>query len=207
MKPLYGLLLKMRPANLGTGLKRSFGIQRRIVETKLGRYFADPVTSFGYALIKDGRYQPRMIKTLEESLRAGGVFVDIGAGEGYFSVLAARMMRQGGRVVAVEPQERLHVVFRRNLKKNGVERVVESSELAVTDEDGSATFYLMPETIAERSGFDTDDAESQDGGDCENDHARQPSGDDEARTDRFARIDAEGVGVQSGAVINGSVSE
>jgi FkbM family methyltransferase len=152
-KPLYGFLLKMRPASLGSSLKRAFGIQRRMVETKLGRYFADPVSSFGYALIKDGRYQPRMIKTLEESLRPGGVFVDLGAGEGYFSVVAARMMGQGGRVVAVEPQERLHEVFRRNMKENGVEKIVELSELAVADEDGSATFYITPETIAERSGL------------------------------------------------------
>jgi len=138
---------------LGSTLKKAFGIRRKMVETKLGRYFVDPVTTFGYALIKDGRYQPRMIKTLEESLRPGGVFVDLGAGEGYFSVIAARMMGESGRVIAIEPQTRLHEVFRRNLKENGVERSVELSELAVTDEEGSAKFFVTPETIAERSGL------------------------------------------------------
>jgi FkbM family methyltransferase len=152
-RPFYGLLLRVRPASLGSSLKKAFGIQRRMVESKLGRYYADPVTNFGYALIKDGLYQPRMIKTLEESLRPGGLFVDIGAGEGYFSVIAARMMGTGGRVIAVEPQARLHEVIRRNLKENGVERIVELSEVAVTDEEGSATLYVTPDTIAERSGL------------------------------------------------------
>jgi FkbM family methyltransferase len=150
---VYGCIMRVRPAFVGAFLKRLLRVRREMFETRLGRYYIDPVSQFGHTLIRQGVYEPAMVKTLETSLRSGGVFVDLGANEGYFTVLAAKMMGPEGRVVAIEPQTRLQEVLRRNLKENGVERIVEVSEFAISDEEGSATFYLTPDVNCGSSGL------------------------------------------------------
>jgi FkbM family methyltransferase len=50
---------------------------------------------------------------------AGGTFIDIGANEGFFSSLAAKVVGPSGLVVAVEPQGQLGDVLEINLTLNG----------------------------------------------------------------------------------------
>jgi FkbM family methyltransferase len=51
------------------------------------------------------------------------VFIDMGANEAYFSVLASRLVGPHGTVVAVEPQSRLQSVIQTNLDTNGCSNV------------------------------------------------------------------------------------
>jgi FkbM family methyltransferase len=48
-------------------------------------------------------YEPRTTEFLRASLAPGGVFVDVGASHGYFSLLAAALVGAAGRVFAFEP--------------------------------------------------------------------------------------------------------
>jgi len=138
-------LLQVRPAFVAVWLKKRLGLERREVETPFGRFLIDPVSQFGNVLVSDEGYEPEMRRTLEMFVRPGSVFLDIGANEGFFSVLASRLVGPRGRVIAVEPQQRLDPVIRRNLELNACANVSLFS-CAISDRRGGAELHLSPDT-------------------------------------------------------------
>jgi len=118
--------------------------QAIIVATAAGRYFIDPISNFGASLTLTGAYDPRMRSTLSHFLSPGGVFVDIGANEGYFSVVGPKLVSPAGRVVAVEPQARIQEVRNENCALNQIANV-EIVRVAISDTNGSRQFALSPD--------------------------------------------------------------
>lgn len=108
------------------------------------------MSHIGGDLIEFGLYEPDMGRTLTTFLPEGGVFVDAGANEGYFSVLAAK---RASRVLAFEPQSRLHEVIRKNLELNHVSAVVTLYPIALGAEEGEITLRLTPDLNTGASGF------------------------------------------------------
>ncbi len=76
-------------------------------------------------------YEAGTCRILLNQLRPGGTFIDIGANNGYFSVLASSIVGATGRVVAIEPQpdavRRLH----NNITLNSCNQNVEIHQVAV----------------------------------------------------------------------------
>jgi len=138
-------LLRVRPAFVAAWLKKWLGVERCEVETPFGRFLIDPVSQFGNALVSSDGYEPEMRRTLETFVRPGSVFLDVGANEGFFSVLASRLVGSRGRVIAVEPQERLAPVIRSNLALNACANVSVFS-CAISDRRGEAELHLSPDT-------------------------------------------------------------
>jgi FkbM family methyltransferase len=62
---------------------------------------SDPVV--GRELLASRAYEPHVTDRLRQFLVPGGVFVDIGANIGYYTLLAARRLGREGRVIAFEP--------------------------------------------------------------------------------------------------------
>jgi FkbM family methyltransferase len=149
---LHGLLLRVRPAPLAQFLKRALRVRRQTVETKSGRFWLDPATLIGREIIETGVFEPQMIANLERWLAPGSVFVDLGANEGYFTVLGAKLVGPSGRVIAIEPQERLAGVIEENLRLNGFQNVA-VERAAVSNKSGKATLHLAPDTNTGSSGF------------------------------------------------------
>jgi FkbM family methyltransferase len=73
-------------------------------------------------LVEEGVWEPAETRYLEEILRPGQTFVDVGAHVGYFSVLAAERVGFEGSVIAVEPEPRNLDLLHRNLARNGADR-------------------------------------------------------------------------------------
>lgn len=95
-------------------------MSRRVVATEPGpRLAIDPASAFGIEVAGTLTYEPRLTALLLALLRSGDTFVDIGANEGWFSVLAARRLGGAGRIVAVEPQVEMRILLARNLALNG----------------------------------------------------------------------------------------
>jgi len=112
------VLLKLRPALLASFAARICGLnKRRLLRTEQGTFFINPISNFGSTLLA-GEYEPQMGAVLRRYLRPGAVFVDMGANEGYFSVLASSLVGPEGTVIAVEPQSRLQSVIEANLEAN-----------------------------------------------------------------------------------------
>lgn len=89
---------------------------------------------------------------LSSFLKPGMAFVDLGANEGFFSVVASRLVGPTGRVLAIEPQSRLASVIRRNLDLNAASNV-SLAQVAISDADGTADFNLAPDTNSGSSGL------------------------------------------------------
>jgi FkbM family methyltransferase len=146
------VLRRIRPAWLASSLKRVMGIRRVVVRTKAGAFCVDPVSHFGHGLIRDGDYEPRMGEILRHFLPPGGTFMDVGANEGFFSVLAASLVGPSGRVIAVEPQRRLHPWLEENFRLNDLHNV-RLVRAAVSDAEGMADLYLSPDVNTGSTGL------------------------------------------------------
>jgi FkbM family methyltransferase len=135
--------MRVRRAPLAVVIKTLLGVQRIEVETVEGRFWLDPASDFGQRLLTHGIYEPGTVGTLKRILRPGGTFVDVGANEGYFSVVASRIVGPAGRVLAVEPQERLQEVLVRNFSLNNAGNATVTAA-AVSDAPGVAEINLSP---------------------------------------------------------------
>lgn len=139
------LLRKVRPAPLQAAILGLAGLSRRR-EIPYGEYtfYSDPTSTFGYGLLNGG-YEPKMVEVLRRYLHAGSLFLDLGANEGFFSVVASKLVGSRGQVISIEPQTRLISTLQKNLSLNQCYncRVI---QCALTDKNGKATIYLAPTT-------------------------------------------------------------
>src|SRR5690606_33083986 len=89
--------------------------------------------------------EPSLTQLIKERVSRGDVFVDIGANVGYFTVLAAGLVGDEGRVVAIEASPRIHAKLCDNIRINRLSNVV-THNCAVADTSGVADVYLEHET-------------------------------------------------------------
>lgn len=97
-------------------------------------------------------YEAELTKCVEDLLKPEDTFLDIGANESYFSMLAARLVGPSGLVVAIEPQLRLNAVIQRNMCENSAHNVL-SLRYAISDSDDKAEFFLAPDINTGYSGL------------------------------------------------------
>jgi FkbM family methyltransferase len=150
---VYESLLRLRPAQLADLAKKFFRINRMEVTTRTGaEFWIDPVSIFGLSMLKNREFERPLTRATLTLLRPGDSFVDVGANEGYFSVLAARRIGPNGRVLAIEPQARLRGVLERNMAANSLTNV-DVVSVAVADKEGKTLLYLRPSTNTGASSF------------------------------------------------------
>jgi FkbM family methyltransferase len=95
-------------------------------------------------LVLKGRNNSKIwhIASILDHLAAGGVFVDVGANCGLYSLYAARKVGPTGRVLAIEPIEEMASRLRYNISLNHAGNVVEVVPAAVGPENGTATIHV-----------------------------------------------------------------
>ncbi|AQS72066.1 FkbM family methyltransferase [Streptomyces pactum] len=116
--------------------------RRRVVRVRSGARFAvdtqDLIQRYLYLF---GAWEPHLTAWLRRRLRPGDGFVDVGANIGVFSVLAAQLVGDAGRVVAIEASP----VFHRRLERHGRLnrcRNIRALNAAVSDSRRKLTFVL-----------------------------------------------------------------
>ena len=145
-------LTNLRPAFVAHVAKKLFRIRRRMVRTLHGTFWVDPASYFGRSLIENGHYEEDMVDVIRHYLPPGGVFVDVGANEAYFSVVASRLQPEA-TVVAIEPQARLGSVIHENLSINQVADRVKVDHCALSDKAGEGEIFLTPDVNSGSSGL------------------------------------------------------
>ena len=95
-------------------------------------------------LIVRGTLEPPVQEALRRLLAPGGVFFDVGANIGFFTVLGARLVGPQGRVVAFEPVPACARAVARNIELNGFGHA-EIREEAVGARSGSARLLVVGE--------------------------------------------------------------
>ena len=68
--------------------------------------------------VQKGIGEPQVQKTLVDHLRPGMTFYDLGANIGFFSLMAARLVGQQGRVISFEADPEIAARLRENLARN-----------------------------------------------------------------------------------------
>ncbi|MET9801853.1 FkbM family methyltransferase [Streptomyces sp. NPDC006368] len=116
--------------------------RRRVTRTEFGaRVAVDTRDLIQRYLYLFGVWEPNMTGWLRRRLRPGDTFVDVGANIGYYSLLAARLVRDEGHVIAIEASPVFHrrVLQHIALNEYGNIRAING---AVSDTDKPLTFVL-----------------------------------------------------------------
>lgn len=133
----------------GRGLRIAGAIDRLLPPS--GRLFRAPLPG-AFAISCDlrdpvqgcvfyrGLYEPEVVACLDEALRPGDVFLDIGANVGYFASIAGRRIGITGRVLAIEPAKDLAARLRSDVSAAGRRAAhVEVLEVALGDSSRDGT--------------------------------------------------------------------
>jgi FkbM family methyltransferase len=99
-----------------------------------------------------GSYECEMQIRVAREIKRGGVFYDVGANVGFYSLLAA-LLTDPARVYAFEPLPANVAYLRRHLELNGI-RNVNVFELAISDSPGTALFEVEQTRAMGRLGTD-----------------------------------------------------
>ena len=70
-----------------------------------------------------GSWEPVVSQFLRSKLQSRMVVLDVGAHAGYYTLLMAQQVGQGGRVVAFEPNRAVRELLSRNIELNGYDQV------------------------------------------------------------------------------------
>lgn len=112
IKQLFGRgCVRHAPGSLVHGLNRRLREHPRRLVTRThfgGRFAVDTQDLIQRYLYMFGVWEPHLTHWLQQRLKPGDVFVDVGANIGYFSVLGSSLAGDSGMVVAVEASPTFH---------------------------------------------------------------------------------------------------
>jgi FkbM family methyltransferase len=92
-------------------------------------------------LLANGVYERYQTELFKQRIRSGMIVIDIGANFGYYTLLAARLLRGTGRVIAFEPDPRNFELLLNNVRINGYANVV-AIRRAVSNKNGKLKLFL-----------------------------------------------------------------
>lgn len=84
-----------------------------------GKIWLDIEASEMQALMAESRWEWRKVEYVRTHLKPGMIFADVGAFNGYFSLIAAKLVGETGGVYAFEPDMDCRAWLERNLEANG----------------------------------------------------------------------------------------
>ena len=119
----------------GRGIKRQIGGESIKFPARWSRYY-------------EAEYEPETFKFLQTHLKKGATFLDIGAHIGLFSVVAARIVGESGKVFSFEPTPFTRNVLTEVVRLNSCSEVAEIRGEAVSAQSGKTTFFDTGDTIS-----------------------------------------------------------
>ena len=108
-----------------------------------------------------GVFGPRDTQTMKDNVFSGNIVVDLGANIGYFTCLLAKIVGEGGKVFAFEPDPRNLKLLRRNIQENDYKNVI-IADKAVSDVNGSCTLYSSQKKFGANRIFESKKNQTQD---------------------------------------------
>ncbi|GAA2356685.1 FkbM family methyltransferase [Dactylosporangium salmoneum] len=144
------------PANLGRKSMHGtyIGNDRMLIELAYGGMLVVPSDDYSLmpALTTWGAIEPPLTRYFATAVHPGQTVVDVGANVGYFTVLAARQVGAGGRVVAFEANPATAGLLRDNLSLNWLtdHDIVVRTEAAYSG-NGSIGFHASSRFVGDSS--------------------------------------------------------
>lgn len=81
------------------------------------------------------------IRFIQNTLRQGDTFIDIGANIGLFSILASQKVSTTGKIIAFEPTPKTFKRLQENIKLNKCKNI-EAREIGLSDSNGELEFFV-----------------------------------------------------------------
>ncbi|MFN3975386.1 MAG: FkbM family methyltransferase [Dehalococcoidia bacterium] len=100
-----------------------------------------PDNSIYRSLFYGRLYEPNEMAFLESTLKQGGVFVDVGANIGLYSLFASRLVGESGVVLALEPSEREFHRLQENIVLNRAQNI-RARRVAASNEIGAVSLMV-----------------------------------------------------------------
>jgi len=116
-------LVALRPLELAVLIKFFFPLKRRIINMSSTKLSVDPISAYGLRLIKNNEYERILLDEILKTLNNGSTFVDLGANEGFFSIIASSKCGNDGNIIAIEPQQSMVEVINTNINLNGINNI------------------------------------------------------------------------------------
>lgn len=135
---------RLRPVELALFVKWVLRIKRRVFHMPdNSKFYIDPISEFGLTLMKNHDYEVEMSDQIRKVLKKGDTFIDLGANEGYFSIIGSRIVGVEGTVISIEPQGRLWNIIIKNIEVNGFSNV-KLLPYGIGSNSGEAVINLYP---------------------------------------------------------------
>jgi FkbM family methyltransferase len=96
-----------------------------------------------------GLWEPFESRLVLALLPPGGVFVDVGANIGYFSLLAASVVGAAGRVFAFEPDPANYSLLQNSAELNALAPRIHAVRAGLARHDGDARLYLSEDNLGD----------------------------------------------------------
>jgi FkbM family methyltransferase len=107
-----------------------------------------------------GIWEPYETSLVLSMLKSGDVFVDVGANIGYFSILAASVVQDGGAVFAFEPDPANFRLLQESALLNGQQNVINAVEAGLADDSGDGQLYLSQDNLGDHQIYAAGDKRS-----------------------------------------------
>jgi len=167
-RPFFSLFRRVRKLAVAAGLTR-FALPHKIYRPIKKWFKRTEVTIDGHRLFLDAEdsldlsidptYENLESATLAGLIHKGDTVVDIGANIGFYTLLFARWVGPGGKVIAFEPDPDNFDLLRKNVEANGY-RNVTLHRKAIADRNGTARLYLSDTNTADHRLYDSGDGRS-----------------------------------------------
>lgn len=141
-----GWLRPLRKLGLAAASRWPWPVRAQTVDGRM--MFVDLRSAVGRAVYMKGEFDPGVFVPLRERLKPGGVFVDVGANVGFYSLLALGAVGAEGVVHAFEIDPRPLRCLKKTLKSAGIKNLL-LHEIAVGGIDGVC--HLVPRSDAGNS--------------------------------------------------------
>lgn len=145
-KPLLGTGIGLRCRPLGKAFEwlRQLVIAEDLVlmEVEGSKMYLRPREhTFATSLLLGKAYEKCETDLFNEVVGEGMVVIDCGANIGYYTLLAAKLVGERGKVFAFEPEPSNYALLVKNIEANGYHNVVPARK-AISDRTGSITLSL-----------------------------------------------------------------
>ena len=113
-------------------------------------------TAVSQELLLSGTWEEFETNLFKNNIKPDDIVIDIGAHIGYYTLIAARLVGQKGKVYAFEPNPDTFQILKRNVKENGYKNVVLINK-AISDKDSEAKLFLNKSNTGDHRLYDSKD--------------------------------------------------
>lgn len=142
-KPFYGTGIGRLPGveDLYLSVYRKWGMSKNpVLKFQDLEFELDPTSALTPPILTHGNWEPDETELFIKEVHTGMTVVDVGAGFGYYSCIASKLVGETGKVYAIEPFPKTYNLLCRNIARNKLTNVVPLS-IAAWDSEGRIEFH------------------------------------------------------------------